>query len=221
MAVSKALYKSATLRAQNTDIGLLMSAANAEVSRDNPQMLFVTAFAGILDLETGELEYCNAGHENPFLFHPTDAQVRRIEDGDGPPLCAMSDLVYEGGHYAMRQDELLCVVTDGVTEAVNRADEMYGSARVLAILPRLAARQSVRARRGRGAARRRGHIRGGRGSRRRSHDSRVEVARSVDGALTGRRALRKRDACQRTYPPVSNPGYSVMPPSMYSVVPTR
>jgi hypothetical protein len=40
MAVSKALYKSATLRAQTTDIGLLMSAANAEVSRDNPQMLF-------------------------------------------------------------------------------------------------------------------------------------------------------------------------------------
>jgi hypothetical protein len=72
MAVSKALYKSATLRAQTTDIGLLMSAANAEVSRDNPQMLFVTVFAGILDLETGELEYCNAGHENPFLVDPAN-----------------------------------------------------------------------------------------------------------------------------------------------------
>jgi serine phosphatase RsbU (regulator of sigma subunit) len=64
MAVSKALYKSATLRAPDTDIGELMSAANAEVSRDNPEMLFVTAFAGILDLETGHLHYCNAGHEN-------------------------------------------------------------------------------------------------------------------------------------------------------------
>ena len=138
MAVSKALYKSATLRAQTTDIGLLMSAANAEVSRDNPQMLFVTVFAGILDLETGELEYCNAGHENPFLVDPANPGVRRLADGDGPPLCVVSDFAYEGSRYAMRAGELICVVTDGVTEAMNRSDELYGSARVLAILPQLA-----------------------------------------------------------------------------------
>jgi adenylate cyclase len=138
MAVSKALYKSATLRAQNTDIGLLMSAANAEVSRDNPQMLFVTAFAGILDLETGDLEYCNAGHENPFLVDPSGSAVRRIGDGDGPPLCVVSDFAYEGARCALRPGELVCVVTDGVTEAMNREDELYGSARVEAILPRLA-----------------------------------------------------------------------------------
>ena len=69
MAVSKALYKSTMLRAPGADIGELMSAANAEVSRDNPEMLFVTVFAGILDLDTGELAYCNAGHENPYLVH--------------------------------------------------------------------------------------------------------------------------------------------------------
>ena len=82
MAVSKALYKSAMLRAPAADIGDIMTAANAEVSRDNPEMLFVTAFAGILDLESGELDYCNAGHDNPYLTHPGDsAAVRRIEDG--------------------------------------------------------------------------------------------------------------------------------------------
>jgi len=137
MAVSKALYKSATLRAQNTDIGLLMSAANAEVSRDNPQMLFVTAFAGILDLETGELEYCNAGHENPFVIDPSGSEVRRIEDGDGPPLCVVSDFAYEGARCTLRPGELVCVVTDGVTEAMNRAAELHGSARVARILPQL------------------------------------------------------------------------------------
>jgi len=137
MAVSKALYKSATLRAPDTDIGELMSAANAEVSRDNPEMLFVTAFAGILDLETGQLQYCNAGHENPFLIRDGDADVRRIEDGDGPPLCAMSDFAYRGARYQMQPHELLCTVTDGVTEAQNRAGALYGSARVEAILPAL------------------------------------------------------------------------------------
>ena len=137
MAVSKALYKSATLRAAGADIGELMSVANAEVSRDNQEMLFVTAFAGILDLETGELAYCNAGHDNPYLVHPADTAVRRIADGDGPPLCAMSDFEYRGGQHAMRPGELLCVITDGVSEAQDPARALYGSARVEAILPRL------------------------------------------------------------------------------------
>jgi serine phosphatase RsbU (regulator of sigma subunit) len=96
MAVSKALYKSAMLRARGADIGEVMSVANAEVSRDNPEMLFVTAFAGILDLETGDLAYCNAGHENPYLLHPGEATVRRIEDGR---TAALRDerIQYRGG----------------------------------------------------------------------------------------------------------------------------
>ncbi len=134
MAVSKALYKSAMLRAPNADIGLIMSEANAEVSRDNPEMLFVTAFAGILDLDTGELQYCNAGHENPYLIHEADATVRRIADGDGPPLCALGDFAYRGARVALRPGELVCTVTDGVTEARNPAGALYGSARVEALL---------------------------------------------------------------------------------------
>ncbi len=130
MAVSKALYKSATLRAHADDVGALMSAANAEVSRDNPEMLFVTAFAGILDLDSGALRYCNAGHENPYLIGPTDTKIRRIDDGDGPPLCALGDFGYRDGRYAMRSGELLCVVTDGVTEAQDRAGTLYGGERV-------------------------------------------------------------------------------------------
>ena len=75
MAVSKALYKSAMLRAPDADIGAIMAAANAEVSRDNAEMLFVTAFAGILDLDTGELDYCNAGHDNPYRLHAATATL--------------------------------------------------------------------------------------------------------------------------------------------------
>jgi serine phosphatase RsbU (regulator of sigma subunit) len=137
MAVSKALYKSATLRANGADVGELMAVANAEVSRDNQEMLFVTAFAGILDLDTGELAYCNAGHDNPYLIDPADATVRRIDDGDGPPLCAMSDFEYRGGRLAMRPGELLCVITDGVSEAQDPAGALYGGARVAAMLSRL------------------------------------------------------------------------------------
>jgi serine phosphatase RsbU (regulator of sigma subunit) len=57
----------------------------------------------------------------------------------------VSDFDYEGARCTLRPGELVCVVTDGVTEAMNREDELYGSARVEAILPRLAhARASAR-----------------------------------------------------------------------------
>ena len=134
-------------------------------------MLFVTAFAGILDLDTGELQYCNAGHENPFLMRATDTAVRRIEDGDGPPLCAVADFAYEGGRWSMQRDEILCIVTDGVTEALNREGALYGSARVADDPASLGSRAGHRGRRRPGAARRRGGVRRGRRTRGRSHDS--------------------------------------------------
>jgi serine phosphatase RsbU (regulator of sigma subunit) len=134
MAVSKALYKSAALRAPDADLGALMADANAEVSRDNPQSLFVTAFAGVLDLDSGELAYCNAGHENPFAVDPSSASVRRLEGGGGPPLCAVDDFPYRAANERLRPGELLCVISDGVTEARNPAGELFGSERVRAAL---------------------------------------------------------------------------------------
>jgi adenylate cyclase len=145
MAVSKALYKSTMLRAPGADIGDVMSAANAEVSRDNPELLFVTVFAGILDLETGILNYCNAGHENPYLLHPPDIALGRIEDGDGPPLCAAADFPYRGGHYRMRPGELLCVISDGVTEAQNVGGEFYGRRRLEDMIRRQGSATTARA----------------------------------------------------------------------------
>jgi len=134
MAVSKALCKSATLRMPEADIGTIMSLANAEVSRDNPEALFVTLFAGILDLDSGALDYCNAGNENPYLVDAAEPQLQRITDGDGPPLCAVGDFGYRGGHCRLTPGALVCLMTDGVTEAQNPAGELYGHARVGAIL---------------------------------------------------------------------------------------
>ena len=136
MAVSKALYKSVTLRAPEADLGALMAAANVEVSRDNADMLFVAAFAAILDLDTGELDYCNAGHENPYLLSPGGA-LTSIRDGDGPPLCAVEHFDYRGGSRTLPRGEVLCCVTDGVTEAQNPAGELYGNARLEACLSRI------------------------------------------------------------------------------------
>ena len=138
MAVSKALTKSAMLRAPDGDLGHVMSQANAEVSRDNPQQLFVSVFAAVLDLRTGLLSYCNAGHDNPYRLRGAPHPLARISDGDGPPLCAMVDFDYVGASCQLHAGEMLCLMTDGVTEALNPGAELYGTARAQAWLERMA-----------------------------------------------------------------------------------
>ena len=138
MAVSKALCKSATLRNPDAAIGALMRAANDEISRDNPAMLFVAAFAGVLDLDSGRLDYCNAGHENPYVLSPSPAPgLARLVDGGGPPLCTVDRFDYCGAVHALRPGELVCVLTDGVVEAQRRDGERYGRERLEARLARL------------------------------------------------------------------------------------
>jgi len=118
------------LRAPDADIGAIMSVANGEVSRDNPGNLFVTAFAAILDLDSGVLSYCNAGHDNPYRLHAGYGELRRIADGDGPPLCAMPDFDYRGASTQLLPGEMLCLMTDGVTEAQTPDGRLYGNERV-------------------------------------------------------------------------------------------
>ena len=91
-------------------------------------MLFVTVLAGILDLESGDLDYCNAGHENPYLIERKDTALRRLEEGGGPPLCTVDGFAYRGASARLQPGDLLCVVTDGVTEARSTGGAMYGDA---------------------------------------------------------------------------------------------
>jgi len=134
MAVSKALYKSTTLRNPRATVSDLMQAANDEVSRDNPEMFFVTAFAGVLDLESGALAYCNAGHVNPYLFDPARGEFVRLTDGAGPPLCTVDRFDYRSGDRRMRPGELICLVTDGVVDAQNPERQRYGGDRLQAVI---------------------------------------------------------------------------------------
>ena len=134
MAISKSLYKSATLRRPDSTISELMRVANDEVSRDNPEMYFVTIFAGIIDLRSGELAYCNAGHDNPYVLGGKRGAPARLDSGAGPPLCTVAHFAYSAGSYPMQTGELLCIVTDGIADAQNRAGERYGSARLQRLL---------------------------------------------------------------------------------------
>ena len=132
MALSKSLLKSIALRS-GEDPGSILMLASAEIGRDNPESFFVTAFAGLLDVRTGALDFCNAGHEPPIACRPGGA-LERVEHAGGPPLCVIDGFEYPSAHRSLEAGEWLCVLTDGVTEAMNAEGEFYGTARLHAVL---------------------------------------------------------------------------------------
>jgi adenylate cyclase len=132
MAISRALCKSIALQRQDV-VNAIVDEANVQMSRDNPEAFFVTACAGILDADTGVLTYCNAGHEAPLVLS-IDGTVRPLTEGGGPPLCVKEDFRYAAAIYAMRPGETVCLVTDGVTEAIGAGGAFYGRARLVEVL---------------------------------------------------------------------------------------
>ncbi len=138
MAVSKVLCKSAALR-RGGDVAAIIREANAEISRDNAEGLFVTAFAGILDAGTGEVEYCCAGHDAPYVVPPDGAALGRLAEGGGPPLCVVDDFPYTASTYRLPAGAALCLLTDGVIDAVDATGGFYGRPRLEELLRHLSA----------------------------------------------------------------------------------
>ena len=99
MAATKAFYRSISTR-HATELARTMREANAEMGRDNPEAFFVTLVAAVLDVNTGQLWYCNAGHEAPWVLRPETGTVERLEGAAGPPLCVLDDFAYETAHGA-------------------------------------------------------------------------------------------------------------------------
>jgi serine phosphatase RsbU (regulator of sigma subunit) len=134
MVISKTLCKSLALRFSSfsltqLDPGYLMRQANLEISRDNTEMFFVTAVIGVFDLRTGELSYCNAGHDMPLRFAPGSPPTE-LEGSTSPPICVVDEYDYQTYRTRLAPGEFLCLFTDGVTEAFNAKQEMYGSERL-------------------------------------------------------------------------------------------
>lgn len=123
-----ALHTTAIDRAGAKEIALVANRIMMETVR--PQD-FVTAFIGVLHPETGEVVYCNAGHEPPVLMDP-DGSYRLLEMG-GAVLGVFDDPQLVEGRFKL-EDEMLFCYTDGLTEARDQHDEEYGLERVIPVL---------------------------------------------------------------------------------------
>jgi serine phosphatase RsbU (regulator of sigma subunit) len=128
MAMSKALTSAALSRMQ-ADPATMADAINKELLKDNTEAMGVTLLLGLLDLGTGDVRMVCAGHEDPILL--TGGKATRVRLEGGPPLCA-AELAYPLESLTLKPGETLVLVTDGVTEAQNEREELFGSKRLLA-----------------------------------------------------------------------------------------
>lgn len=132
MAAAKNCLKSSLLSQDNPDnLAKAMIAANARLCEDNREMLFITAFLGVLDLRSGLLRFVNAGHNPVFIRQKEqDKAFRKLPMKRNFVLAGWEDYQYVQEEVLLSEGDVLFLYTDGVNEAMNEADEMYGLERL-------------------------------------------------------------------------------------------
>ncbi len=112
--------------------GELIDRLNRELCRDNDACMFVTALCGVLDPESGEVTFTNAGHNPPLRFG-SDNQARYVEVPAGTALGIFEEAQFQEARLVLAPGEALLLYTDGVTEAVDADLEPFGEARLEAL----------------------------------------------------------------------------------------
>jgi len=109
------------------------SKANNQLCYKNEQGMFVTAFICVLDLETNEVKFINAGHNRPFV-KKADGQFEMIPAKVNLVFGMMEDIPYKEQNFVLDQGDCIYMYTDGVTEAVNPKDELLGDSYITDVL---------------------------------------------------------------------------------------
>lgn len=143
MALSKALIKGAALNVGH-DPGLGLTAAGKVISRENPESMFISVAACILDLDSGDLAWCCAGHESPYRVRFKEKDTSRLDSRGGPALCMVEGFEYPSARMQLSPGDLICLVTDGITEAHNPAGALFGAERLSESLASVAREPSSR-----------------------------------------------------------------------------
>lgn len=127
MAMARAALREAARR--HGDPGRALAEANDRLRADNPLDLFVTVFYAVIDRRDGTVFYANGGHNQPYVVAP-DGAARALPLTGGMMLGLMEGLDYDSVRTRLAPGETLFLFTDGVTEAMNAADEQFGEARL-------------------------------------------------------------------------------------------
>ena len=131
MAVSRTLIRATGIRGGSP--AECISYSNKLLSDESVDCMFVTVFYGIMNVTTGEVTYCNAGHNPPYIIKGT-GEVKALEMSKDPMVGAISGIDYHDCQLQLDKGDALVMFTDGVTEAMNTANEEFGEARLEATL---------------------------------------------------------------------------------------
>ncbi len=128
MAQATRLFR--TLATQHMMPAEIVTRMNAALTEDNEQGMFVTMFIGLVNLTTGRLDFCNAGHNPPLL----GSNPMFLEMIPNAPIGLWPGLEFEGESIESIKGKPLLIYTDGLTEAENPEQQQFGEERLLSIL---------------------------------------------------------------------------------------
>lgn len=131
MVIGKTLIKDHTQPGR--DLGEVFTEVNNILCESNDNGMFITAFEGVLDLETGEFRYVNAGHEPPFIYRK-ETGFESYKTRPGFVLAGMENIKYREQKIQLNVGDRIFQYTDGVTEATDRQNQLYGMERLHHVL---------------------------------------------------------------------------------------
>ncbi|MBQ7705526.1 MAG: SpoIIE family protein phosphatase [Selenomonadaceae bacterium] len=137
MMISKTILKNFSMTMNNPDdFAAVMTLANNQLCQNNDAMMFVTVFMGMLNLKTGEFTFVNGGHNPPLVYHKANNSYEYIKVKKNFVLGGMDDINYIQQSIKLEKGDLIFMYTDGVTEAMNKNEELYGEERLINCLNR-------------------------------------------------------------------------------------
>ena len=136
MAVTRSVFR--TISAKESRPDAIMTSLNSTIAEMNESLMFVTLFIGVLDLQTGMLHYCNAGHDAPMLV---GAGVGTLPCDANIPVGIDSAFLYTHQEALIYPGTTIFLYTDGLTEAENATHELFSLKRVQQIATDALAKQ--------------------------------------------------------------------------------
>lgn len=128
MAISRTVVRAIALTENSA--AKCMQRANEILCQESVNDMFVTVFYGILNINTGVVTYCNAGH-NPPIWIDKEGVISQLPLTHDLVLAALEDKQYHEKEVVLKPGDTLFLYTDGVTEANNLSGELYGDDRLM------------------------------------------------------------------------------------------
>lgn len=124
-------------RRQGPDPGRILARASNDLAQDNESCMFVTIFCAVLDMRTGKVRMASAGHNPPVLLRAAAGTAEYLPTHGDPVAGALPGVEYATDELTLAPGDAILLYTDGVTEAMNPAQELFGEDRLLARARRL------------------------------------------------------------------------------------